>query len=149
ARFLQWVLTDSDSPKISLSWMSYASAGITGKANIYLGFADSNGKMISSAQHTWIDPGKGRGTHKWENISLPTGTRKIKVSFEATGRFTAAYLGPPMLVFGDTVGDYVAGNYNNNARVSALEVSLDGITQTVQDHKNGLSATNKLASDGN
>src|SRR5699024_9266074 len=23
ARFLQWVLTDSDSPKISLSWMSY------------------------------------------------------------------------------------------------------------------------------
>ena len=148
ARFLQWVPTGSDSPKISLSWESFASSDTTGKANIYLGFADSNGKMISSTQHSWINPGKGWGTHKWENISLPSGTRKIKVSFEAVGGVRAAYFGHPMLIFGETIGDYAPGNYNNNARVSALEVDLKGITGLVNDPKKGLSATATLAANG-
>lgn len=39
--------------------------------------------------------------------------------------------GKPMLVFGTTTGDYVAGPYNNNNKVSSLQVSLDGITSTV------------------
>lgn len=148
ARFLQWISTGSDTPKISLTWESYASAGITGKANIYLGFADSNGKVISSAQHTWINPGVSWNTYKWENISLPSGTRKIKVSFEATGGVIAAYLGHPMLVFGSTIGDYAPGQYNNNARVAAVELGIDHITGLVNDPKNGLSATATLAANG-
>ncbi|MGB2510732.1 phage tail protein [Leuconostoc suionicum] len=39
--------------------------------------------------------------------------------------------GKPMLMFGATTGDYVAGPYNNNDKVSSLQVSLDGITSTV------------------
>lgn len=148
ARFLQWVSTGSDSPNISLSWESFASSDTTGKANIYLGFADSNGKIISSAQHSWINPGVGWTTLKWENISLPSGTRKIKVSFEATGGITAAYFGHPMLVFDSKIGSYVPGNYNNNARVASVEVALDGITELVKDPKNGLSAVRTLAANG-
>lgn len=148
SRFLQWILIGSDTPNISLSWMSYASADVTGKANIYLGFADGNGTVISSMQKSWINPGKAWDTYKWENISLPSGTMKIKVSFEAIGGITAAYFAHPMLVFGSTIGDYAPGQYNNNSRVSALEVSLNGITGLVNDPKNGLSATATLASNG-
>ncbi|MFL2042991.1 phage tail spike protein [Weissella hellenica] len=148
ARFLQWISTGSDSPKISLSWESFASSDTTGKANIYLGFADSNENVISSTQHSWINPGVGWDTYKWENISLPSGTRKIKVSFEAVGGVNAAYMSHPMLVFGDTVGDYVAGNYNNNNRVASLELDIDGIHGLVDDPKNGMKATWDLASDG-
>lgn len=39
--------------------------------------------------------------------------------------------GKPMLVFGATTGEYVAGPYNNNDKVSTLQVSLDGVTSTV------------------
>ena len=125
ARFLQWVSTGSDSPKISLSWESFASSNTTGKANIYLGFADSNGKIISSTQHSWIKPGVGWDTYKWENISLPSGTRKIKVSFEAVGGVTAAYLGHPMLVFGSTIGTYLPGSYSSMNTSTVLELFKD------------------------
>ena len=85
---------------------------------------------------------------KIENVTIPSDADKLYFSFWGNTAGTAVIY-KPMLVFDSKVGNYVQGNYNNNSRVSALEVSLDGITQTVQDPKNGLSATNKLASDGN
>ena len=48
--------------------------------------------------------------------------------------------GKPMLVFGATTGDYVAGPYNNNDKVSSLQVSLDGITSTVSKTTSDVSA---------
>lgn len=85
---------------------------------------------------------------KIENITIPTDAIELRYSFWGQNAGILV-VSQPMLVFADHIGDYVQGNYNNNNRVAALEVDLNGITQTVQDPKNGLSATNKLASDGN
>lgn len=148
ARFLQWVSVGSDAPKISLSWLSYAPKNTSSNANIYLGFTDDNNKLISSMQHSWITPDASWRTQKWENISLPAGTKKIKVSFEAREGIATAYLAHPMLVFDSTIGDYAPGNYNNNARVAALELDVSGIHGTVNDPNKGLSATWSLASNG-
>lgn len=87
------------------------------------------------------------GVGKFENIQIPDNASYVLVLFSAREGFLG-YLNKPMLVFEKTVGDYVQGNYNNNSRVTALEVGLDGIIGTVNDPKNGLSATAKLASDG-
>lgn len=85
---------------------------------------------------------------KIENVTIPADANNLYFSFWGNTAGTAVIY-KPMLVFDDHIGGYVQGNYNNNSRVSALEVSLDGITQTVNDPKNGLSAVNKLASDSN
>ncbi|KAA8445047.1 phage tail spike protein [Weissella paramesenteroides] len=87
------------------------------------------------------------GVGKFENISIPDNASFIEVLWSAREGFLG-YMEKPMLVFADHVGDYVPGNYNNNARVAELEVSLDGITGLVKDPKNGLSATATLAANG-
>lgn len=84
---------------------------------------------------------------KIENVTIPSDAKELYFSFWGNTAGTAVIY-KPMLVFDDHIGDYVQGNYNNNSRVSALEVSLDGIIGTVNDPKKGLSATAKLASDG-
>ena len=84
---------------------------------------------------------------KIENVTIPSDADKLYFSFWGNTAGTAVIY-KPMLVFNSTVGDYVQGNYNNNSRVSALEVDLDGINGLVNDPKNGLSATAALAANG-
>lgn len=47
--------------------------------------------------------------------------------------------GKPMLVFGTTTGDYVAGPYNNNDKIASQQITIDGITSIVSDPTTGLS----------
>ncbi|MFK8261458.1 phage tail protein [Leuconostoc mesenteroides] len=47
--------------------------------------------------------------------------------------------GKPMLVFGETTGDYVAGPYNNNDKIASQQITIDGITSIVSDPNTGLS----------
>lgn len=47
--------------------------------------------------------------------------------------------GKPMLVFGSTTGDYVAGPYNNNDKIASQQITIDGITNIVSDPTTGLS----------
>ncbi|WP_258088367.1 phage tail spike protein [Weissella fangxianensis] len=84
---------------------------------------------------------------KIENVTIPSDAKELYFSFWGNTAGTAVIY-KPMLVFNSTVGDYVQGNYNNNSRVSALEVDLDGINGLVNDPKNGLSATAALAANG-
>src|SRR5699024_3045662 len=112
-------------------WVHFYDDSNSKLSSIYCNWADTNNKTPSGA-NSWNIP------NKWEGIEVPETATYILVSFEAR-EGTNAYLGHPMLVFGSTIGDYVAGNYNNNSRVSALEIDLDGITGLVNDPKKGLS----------
>src|SRR5699024_9270650 len=156
ARFYQSVpLGTAGNGYISLSWQSYlAEMADNMYGHIWIKFHDKNGNAVynstgANPMGNWISNGQVTWKRqKMEKIEIPQTATEVTISFEAREGIRA-YLVRPMLVFDDHTGDYAQGNYNNNSRVSALEVGLKGITQTVQDPKNGLSATNKLASDGN
>ena len=138
---------------VSLSWQSLAPT-FANYANLWVRFYDADNKQLDEQVKQWT-PQKSDGSivgglwtrQKFEGIAIPSGSVKISVFFQAREGIRA-YLVRPMLVFSKTIGDYVQGNYNNNSRVSALEVGLKGITGLVNDPKNGLSATAALAANG-
>ena len=138
---------------VSLSWQAWAPT-FANYANLWVRFYDSSDNKLDEQFKQWT-PQKSDGSivdglwtrQKFEGIVIPSGAVKISVFFQAREGINA-YLVRPMLVFDDHAGDYVQGNYNNNSRVSALEVDLDSITGLVTDPKKGLSATAALAANG-
>ena len=144
----QYILfSKSSGAKLSISWRAYGEQ-VANYNNMFVRFYDSSNTLVDYKSKPWATTSSRWEVQKIENITVPDTAMSVQISFEAR-EGSLVYLLQPMVTFTETVGDYVAGNYNNNSRVSALEVSLNGITQTVQDPKSGLSATNKLASDGN
>ena len=117
--------------------------------HLWLTWQDSKGNNVSDrTMFNWNDTNLNKyNVIKWENVSIPIEAKQVVVSFEAR-EGTNAYLFQPMLVFEKSIGDYVAGNYNNNNRVTALELDIKGITGLVKDPSKGLSATWNLASNG-
>ena len=146
--------TPGSGHKLSMLWYSNARQ-MDNYNNLWVHFYDHSNSKLSSIYCNWVDTNNKTPSganswnipNKWEGIEVPETATYILVSFEAR-EGTIAYLGHPMLVFGSTIGDYVAGNYNNNARVAELEVGIDHITGLVNDPKKGLSATAALAANG-
>lgn len=146
--------TSGSGHQISMSWYSY-----TGQTdnynNLWVRFYDNSNTKLSESYTNWADL-KGHSPsgqnswnvqEKWENITVPDKATYLVISFDVR-EGTSAYLGHPMLVFGSTIGDYAPGQYNNNARVTALELDVNGIHGTVNDPNKGLSATWNLANNG-
>ncbi|MFL2019665.1 phage tail spike protein [Weissella hellenica] len=133
---------------LSMSWR-VNTRQISQYNHLFLSWQDANGKSVSDrTMFNWNDTNLNKyNVIKWENISIPIEAKQVVVSFDAR-EGTSAYLFQPMMVFEKSIGDYVAGNYNNNSRVSALEIDLNGITGLVNDPKKGLSATAALAANG-
>lgn len=133
---------------MSLSWR-VNTRRMDNYCHIWLYWQDENGNNVADrTMGNWNDSTLNEyNVLKWENISIPIEARQVMISFEAR-EGTSAYIFQPMLTFEKVVGDYVSGNYNNNARVAALEVDLNGITGLVNDPKKGLSATAALAANG-
>ena len=114
-------------------------------------FRDENNKYMSSPGIILASNDTGPISYtrkKAENIAVPNGAHYARVFYEFRGTTGTARFTQPMLVFSDHIGDYVQGNYNNNARVSAVELGIDHITGLVNDPKKGLSATWDLANQG-
>lgn len=138
--------------KISLSWR----ADVVQKTNynhLFVKFADKNGNNVFNNANNqvvmvdWDNTGSANSVVKLEGVAVPDEASTVTIDFEAR-EGTRAYLSQPMLVFSETIGDYVAGNYNNNARVTALELDINGIHGLVDDPQKGLSATWNLAGNG-
>ncbi len=132
---------------ISLSWQSWAPT-FANYANIWIRFYGSNNQQLDATSRQWT-PQKADGTtidglwtrQKAEGIAIPANTTRINVSFQAREGINA-YLVRPMLVFDATIGDYVAGNYNNNNLVESVRTQLAGqITDEVNDRENGDNTT--------
>ncbi|KAA8442639.1 hypothetical protein FKV75_00365 [Weissella paramesenteroides] len=155
SRFRQTVpLTSSSNGYLSLSWQSYLSHLDDGMyGHLWVIFRDKDGNNIfnstgANAMGNWISNGQVTwARQKMENVEIPNAATSVDISFEAREGIQA-YLVRPMLVFDDHIGDYAPGQYNNNARVAAVELGIDHITGLVNDPKNGLSAIATLASNG-
>lgn len=148
-RLIQTVILGSSTDRVvSLKWLVRTLQN-DNYDNVRLLFKDANNSDISEVYRSWADTNLDGTWHeiKWENIAVPDNASTVNLYFQAR-EGTRAYLNQPMLVFANTVGDYVPGNYNNNARVAAVELGIDHITGLVNDPKNGLSATATLAANG-
>ncbi|WP_373891435.1 phage tail spike protein [Weissella confusa] len=133
---------------ITASIWQYSSSDFNGMVTgaIYLKYYDSNKHYIGRSN---FDSGRWL---TWQrlvaNVTTPANTAYISFNIYMNGNSGTNYYAQPMLVFANKVGDYVPGNYNNNARVSSLELDVDGITGVVNDPSKGLSATWNLANNG-
>lgn len=140
---------------VSLGWRSYLGGMGDGMyGHVFLIFRDKDNNILYNKSDNTLDMADWitRGQDVWErkelnNISVPHNTVAVTVRFQVR-QGILAYLAQPILVTGPKVGSYIAGNYNNNARVASVEVALDGITELVKDPKNGLSAVRTLAANG-
>ncbi|MGX7042922.1 hypothetical protein [Leuconostoc holzapfelii] len=86
-------------------------------------------------------------TFKVENITVPSGTIWVSLVFGWNVGGDISF-GRPMLVIGATVGDYVAGQYVNNDKISTVSQKVDSITSIVSDPAAGLS-TRVQTAEGN
>lgn len=77
-------------------------------------------------------------TFKYENRVMPSNATQVyyicgwNVNDEV-------YISQPMLVFDDHIGDYVQGNYNNNAALAQVKITADSVSSIVSDPTTGLS----------
>lgn len=146
---VQLASTTGSGNKMSLSWASIANR-IDNYANVWVRFFDKSGTQVTNYVTKWADTATGntwKTRKKWENITIPDTAVSVLISFEAR-EGTNAYLGQPMMVYGATIGDYVAGNYNNNASLAQVKITANGVYQTVNDPKTGLN-TRVSTAEGN
>ncbi|SPO34186.1 hypothetical protein LAA29_70001 [Leuconostoc carnosum] len=118
---------------------------------MWVRFYDNNNTKLDEQVKQWT-PQKSDGSvvgglwtrQKFEGIAIPSGSVKISVFFQAREGINA-YLVRPMLVFHETVGDYVAGNYNNNAALAQVKITAEGISSFVRDSNGNLSSNFQTA----
>ncbi|KAA8327779.1 hypothetical protein [Leuconostoc carnosum] len=129
---------------ISLSWQAWAPT-FANYANLWVRFYDNNNTQLDEQVKQWT-PQKSDGSvvgglwtrQKFEGIAIPSGSVKISVFFQAREGIRA-YLVRPMLVFSETIGAYVQGNYNNNAALAQVKITVDGVSSIVSNPTTGLS----------
>ena len=138
--------TSGSNRVVSLSWWSRISQGTDLYASTHIRSYDASMTKLNDVAKGW-DNGSNMTLNKFENVSIPDEARFVEVTFAVREGYLA-FLAKPMFVYQSTVGTYVQGVYNNNARVTALELDINGIHGLVDDPSKGLSATWNLASDG-
>lgn len=145
---VQLASTTGSGNKMSLSWTSIANR-IDNYANVWVRFFDKSGTQVTGYVTKWADTGSSNTwkiRNKWEGIDIPDTAVSVLISFEAR-EGTNAYFGQPMMVYGATIGDYIAGNYNNNASLAQVKLTADGLDETVNNPKTGI-ATRLLTAEG-
>ncbi|MGK4144722.1 phage tail spike protein [Weissella paramesenteroides] len=120
---------------VSISWDATTNT-MNNYANLWIQFKNADGSTISSVNKRWDTPvGKGWQTQKWENVSVPTNTHHIRVSFQ-TREGTNAYLSRPMLTFTNTAMAYMPGGYHNTDTI--LQLFKDNWAIGIQDNSGKL-----------
>lgn len=133
---------------VSISGYVSAGGGNDGDVALRIVFYDSNKKMIATSAGATATTNTTM-TAVSDYMAPPTTTAYVAIKLAYSGTKGTARLSRPMMVFNSTsTGNYVPGNYNNNSRVAALEVSANSIAATAQDTAKSLSATAMIAANG-
>ncbi|MBZ5980379.1 phage tail protein [Leuconostoc gasicomitatum] len=124
---------------MSLSWR-VNTRRMDNYCHILLAWQDDKGtKVADYTMGNWNDSTLNNyNVLKWENISIPIDAKQVDIRFE-TREGTNAYIFQPMVSFTDTIGDYVPGNYNNNAALAQVKITADGVSSIVSNPTTGLS----------
>ena len=125
ASFYSDLIPAGASTPVSVSMSAKSSSDYTGTVTLafYLRYYDANKNYIS--QKAW----NSNKVTSWSTFTLtdttPANTAYIVFNILTNGGAGTNSYSQPMMVFSQTVGDYVQGNYNNNARVLAIEARAD------------------------
>ena len=138
--------TSGSNRVVSLSWWSRIAQGTDLYGSTHIRSYDASMTKLTDVAKNW-DNSSSMTLQKFENVAIPDEARFVEITFAVREGYLA-FLAKPMFVYRSTVGTYVQGVYNNNARVAALEIGITGITGLVNDPSKGLSATWSLASNG-
>lgn len=133
---------------ISISWQSALNAMASGMyAHLWVKFHDKKGNPVfnstgANPMYDWAKAGQtGWPLYKAEKIEIPKEANDMVVSFE-TREGVTAYLAKPMVVFGDTIGSYTSGTYNNNNLVESTRVQLNNlIKDQIKNVKDNITTT--------
>ena len=77
-------------------------------------------------------------TFKYENIVMPSNATQVCYIW-GWNTNDEVYISQPMMVFSQTVGDYVQGNYNSNDKIALQQITIDSISNIVSNPTTGLS----------
>ena len=107
--------------------------------NVNIQFLDASDKQISISSVSWSDPDKQDKfiQRKWENIQVPSGTVRLRVSFEAR-EGTHQFLAKPMLVLSSAVDTYMPGSYSGMNTSTVLELFKDNWALGIADNSGKL-----------
>jgi len=127
------------------------SVWVKGKVGIsVVGYASDNDVSFSS----WYTATSANNSYgdwtllTFNNKSIVSGstTSIASIAFNITSIGSEFWLSQPMMVFSNTVGDYVPGQYNNNDRVLKIEESAENfqisIGESVKDAQNSADSAN-------
>lgn len=126
--------TIDENAVISMRWnVRTATKGDT--TWLFIAFIDKNDDEISAQHVDWsADNVGGVEEHKFENVAIPTGTTKIKVSFQAA-KGNQQYLWKPMLVFNSSAPlSYMAGSYSGMNTSTVLTLAKDNFALGIKDN---------------
>ena len=103
---------------------------------LFIAFMDKNGNEISEQHVNWSADKVGSSVeeHKFENIAIPKGTTKIKVSFQVA-KGNQQYLWKPMLVFNNSAPtSYMSGSYSGMNTSTVLTLAKDNFAVGIKDN---------------
>lgn len=104
---------------ISVQGVSVVSTSVYNDSWSFVRGYDQNKKLIGELKANSVS---GQNLNVMNGISIPSTVYYIDFGLQSG---VNAYISQPMLVFSDSVGAYVPGQYNNNARVLAIEQSAN------------------------
>lgn len=100
---------------------------------IYLRYYDYNKNYIGVQS---ADSGKwSTWTQKYIAQVTPTGAAYVSFNIQTNGSAGVTYYSQPMLTFSNKVGQYVPGNYNNNASVAKAQLTADNASLALSNYK--------------
>lgn len=140
----------SISYSMSVYLNSIATDGTTTVVQLITRFTKSDGSISYGNHSNIVNTDLGKWKYLTVNNTIaPANTVSVTFYTWIRGEGAEAYISQPMLVFSQTVGDYVPGQYNNNDRVLKIEKSADdfqiSIGQSVKDAQNSAdTAKNKI-----
>ena len=118
---------------ISVQGISVVSTSVYNDDWSFVRGYDKNKKLIGDLKSNLIS---GQGLNVMNGIDIPSTVYYIDFGVRSG---VNAYISQPMLVFQDTVGTYVQGNYNNNAALAQVKITADSVSSIVSNPTTGLS----------
>ena len=126
------------SMSVSAAMPSVPSSGVP--LALYIKFYDANKGQVGSLGYNvpLNQLSNTFTTFKYEKQVAPANSKyaAFVLGWNVGGRIS---IGKPMFVIGDTVGDYVPGQYNNNTKIATQQITIDSISDVVSNPTTGLS----------
>ncbi|MBU7455837.1 phage tail protein [Leuconostoc fallax] len=124
----------SSNQVVSFSTIGKLNATYDGQLYIHVRAYDSKNNSLGDLYKVSIGSTNGFQLFKSESMSIPDKTSYLQVALGMYKNANVAF-SQPMLVIGNTIGNYIPGQYNNNDKVATISAGLDGLSGQFTQYK--------------